>query len=83
MKFSDLVEGELEKAREKHTTKMYSAHEAFAVIFEELDEFWDEVRKKRPDQVALLKELVQTAAMCQRAAEDIGLMEHYEAINND
>lgn len=75
MTFADLVADELTKARALHAD-MTNCHEAFAVIYEELDEFWEEVRKKsrlRTD-AAMLKELVQTAAMCQRAAEDLGLV---------
>jgi hypothetical protein len=43
------------------------------VILEELDEFWEEVRKKRSqrDPLRMLGELVQIAAMAQRCAEDV------------
>lgn len=53
-----------------------SLHEAYSVILEELDELWEHVRKRRQDRVPAetLKELVQIAAMCQRAAEDLGLV---------
>lgn len=73
--FSDLVFGEIEKARARNAP-INSAHEGFAVIAEELDEFWDEVRKRRSqhDPVRMLAELVQVAAMCQRTAEDLGLL---------
>lgn len=73
--FLDMVETELAKAREKHATPFHNAHEAFAVIYEELDEFWDEVRAQKHDKGKLLKELIQTAAMCYRAAEDLHLMD--------
>jgi hypothetical protein len=55
---------------------MNSAHEAWAVILEELEEFRLEVfkRRERRDCKAMLQELIQTAAMCQRAAEDLGLI---------
>ena len=36
----------MERARTKHKP-INSAHEGYAVILEELDEFWDEVKKKR------------------------------------
>lgn len=47
-----------------------SAHEAFAVLLEEVDELWDEVRKKREnrDSVAMWNELVQIAACCLKTA---------------
>jgi len=46
-----------------------SAHEAYGVILEELDEFWDEVKKKRNlrNTDNMRKELVQVAAMCLKA----------------
>lgn len=66
------VECELARARAKHAP-IHSAHEGYAVILEELDEFWHEVLKKREsrDVVAMYSELVQVAAMAQRVAEDV------------
>lgn len=54
-----------------------SLHEGYAIIKEELDEFWQEVMKKRKERSAekLHSELVQIAAMCQRTAEDLSLKE--------
>ena len=56
---------------------MRCAHEAYAVILEELDEFWEQV-KINPAKQALRKgrlrsELIQTAAMCVRAVIDLEL----------
>lgn len=52
---------------------MNSHHEAYAVILEELDEYWEEVRKKKSerdlDNTRL--ELVQIAAMAIRAYFDL------------
>lgn len=72
--FAALVREELACAR-RGNKPMNSAHEAYAVVLEELDEFWEEVRKKRIDRdpQKMLTELVQIAAMCQRAAEDLRL----------
>lgn len=72
--FEMLVREELQDAR-KVFPPMRNAHEAYAVILEELEEFWVWVRVKqsRRDHREMLKELVQVAAMCQRAAEDLGL----------
>jgi hypothetical protein len=61
---------------------MNSAHEAYAVILEELDEFWDLAKlnpRKLSDQAqadrlrAMREELVQVAAMCVRAIVDCEL----------
>jgi hypothetical protein len=46
--------------------KMSSFHEGKAIIEEELDELWDEVKKKRPSKKALRNEAVQLAAMAVR-----------------
>lgn len=60
-------------SQQRHT--MHSAHEAYAVILEELDEFWEEVRLKRVNRnpAAMRKELIQVAAMCLRATLDLEL----------
>jgi hypothetical protein len=49
-----------------------SHHEAYAVILEELDEYWQAVKDKtiRPDSVKIYQELVQVAAMVTRAVLD-------------
>lgn len=57
----ELVIQELHKAMTKHPNPMRSTHEGWAVIREELDEMWDEVRADRPDLA--LKEAKQVAAM--------------------
>jgi nucleoside phosphorylase len=68
------VADELQEARAKFGP-MASTHEAYAVIKEEFDEFWEELRKKRPDRENLRMELIQVAAMAIRAAVDCGLMQ--------
>jgi hypothetical protein len=40
-----------------------SPHEGYAVILEELDELWDEVKKGTQDPAAMFKEAKQVAAM--------------------
>lgn len=66
------VRWELARARDLHQP-INSSHEGYAVILEELDEFWEEVRKKRSqrDPEKMWAELVQIAAMAQRVAEDV------------
>ncbi len=50
-----------------------SAHEGYAVILEELDELWDEVKKKQAERSSetLKKEAVQVGAMAMRFLVDI------------
>lgn len=70
--FPELVELELAAARRGHKPQN-SAHEGYAVLLEEMDELWDEVRKRRHSRSAfkMLGELVQIGAMAQRMAEDV------------
>lgn len=70
--FNELVAEEVATARSKHAP-INSVHEGYAVILEELDEVWEEVKKKTKerDLPHLLKELVQVSAMAQRTAEDV------------
>ena len=74
-KFADKVETELKYARDQHG-KITGAHDAYGRLLEEVDEFWEEVKKRKlfrnPDR--MLDELVQIGAMAQRAAEDLALI---------
>lgn len=66
----------LSGARRKHTTPINSTHQAYALIKEELDEYWDELRLREGQyrhRLQLYYELLDIAAVCQRAAEDLGL----------
>lgn len=60
------VHHEVHRAEEKHAP-MNSAHEAYAVIREEVDEYWDEVKADRGYQASARTELIQIAAMAVRA----------------
>lgn len=73
--FDQLVALELLEARMNHGD-IASAHEGYAVIKEELEEFWKQVKKKENtrDKGNMLLELVQVAAMAQRTAEDLKLI---------
>jgi hypothetical protein len=67
--FPLLVSAELISATNKFGP-INSLHEGYAIILEELDEFWDAVKSKESDSLDILMELVQVAAMCQRTAMD-------------
>lgn len=71
MTFPEMVSAELARAREKHAP-INSLHEGYAVLLEEVEEFWSLVMagRKRRDRGMALAELVQIAAMAQRIAED-------------
>lgn len=76
IRFEDHVVRELQKAREKHPP-IVSVHAGYAIILEELEEFWDEVKKQQRDKPKMMEELIQVAAMCQRVAEDLHLNDWY------
>ena len=68
---SDAI-AELVRAQAKFP-KFNSAHEGYAVIKEEFDELWEEIKKneKTRDPVRMRKEAVQVAAMALRFIEDV------------
>lgn len=66
-----LVEAELARARAAHPGCFNSAHEGFAVLKEEVDELWDEVRTRDRDMQAMREEAIQVAAMALRFIEDV------------
>ena len=70
--FTTAVQGELNLARHNHGP-IHSAHEGYAVLLEEVEEVWEEVRKPRRERSKerMFDELVQVAAVAQRMAEDI------------
>jgi hypothetical protein len=64
---------ELVRATSIHTRKFNSAHEGYAVILEELDELWDEVKKNgsQRDVQKMRDEAIQVAAMAMRFVVDV------------
>jgi hypothetical protein len=76
----------LQDVREEyeHATRKYggfnSAHEGYAVILEELDELWEEVRRKRAnrDHKNMYRESVQIAAMALKFALTVALKQPKE-----
>lgn len=68
MAFIDRVASELSKALEKHGKEAWSRHQAYGIIKEEFDEFWEAIRHDAQDE-ELLHELSHVSAMCQRFAD--------------
>jgi hypothetical protein len=58
---------EINRAREKHGP-FHSTHEAYAVILEELEEWWESVKADEPDD----DELISVAAMSMLAVAELG-----------
>lgn len=61
---------ELQCAQSTHPP-MNSGHEGYAVIKEELDELWDEIKLKRQNVKNMRKEALQVAAMGLRFIIDV------------
>lgn len=63
---------EITKVRSKYKP-FNSAHEAYGVLAEEVNEFWDEVKKRRTlrNPQRMREELIQIAAVAIRAAVDL------------
>lgn len=61
------------KQAEAMFPSFHSVHQGYAVILEELDELWDEIRKKPEDRdpAKLRAEAVQVAAMAIRFVNDL------------
>lgn len=59
---------EVLRAKTMFKENFHNQHEGYAVILEELDELWEEVKKnqKNYDIAAQRKEAIQCAAMCIR-----------------
>ncbi len=64
------VKWTLQKAIKKHAP-MHSAHEGYAVLLEEVDELWDEVKRQTVDGSAMRKEALHVAAMAVRFLLDL------------
>lgn len=66
----NIVGKELRRAQAAHKP-MASAHEGYAVIKEELEELWTEVKANPPDKRKMAVEAIQTAAMAARLCLDV------------
>ncbi|WP_158795503.1 hypothetical protein [Pedobacter sp. L105] len=67
------IESELQSAKERFPTKLNSLHEGYAIISEEFDEFWDEIKKKEQDRdlLKLKTEGIHVIAMMIRTLQDL------------
>ena len=55
-----------------HFRKYNSFHEGYAVIKEELDELWDEIKSKERTLTNMRKEAIQVAVTAIRFIQDLG-----------
>ena len=73
--FFDKARAELNRARKINPEAFVCAHHGYAILLEEVDELWAEVKKKpyQRDREEMLEECLQIAAMAGRIAEDLRL----------
>lgn len=71
MNFNELVQQELDSARSKYPIMFHSHHEAYAVLKEEVDEYWDEVKKKNSNKENMKEEIIQIAAIAKAIYQDL------------
>jgi NTP pyrophosphatase (non-canonical NTP hydrolase) len=62
------VSTELDRAYAKHGAEPWGRHEFYAILKEEVDELWDDIKSDAP-QKNVEAELTQIAAMCFRYYE--------------
>lgn len=68
---SEVVE-EVNRATDMFPRPQFSAHEAYAVLKEEVDELWDEVKGKHPErQTRMREEAIQVSAMAIRFVHEV------------
>ncbi|SPF40773.1 conserved hypothetical protein [Candidatus Desulfosporosinus infrequens] len=60
---ASLLISELERANKIYGTSFASPHEGYAVMLEEMEELFEEIRQKRPDKERLREEAIQVGAM--------------------
>ena len=67
-----LIESEFTRAADLYPG-FHSNHEGYAVIKEEVDELWDEIKKSKDvrGNSRMKEELIQIAAMCVRFLNDL------------
>ncbi len=64
------INHELLRAKEKFPDNFNSYHEGYAVLKEEVDELWDEVKLKTPDRLKIYNEAKQVACMAIRIMQE-------------
>ena len=73
-----VVINELKRATSKNG-KFNSAHEGYAILLEEVDELWDEIKWNHAYQIDAAEEAKQVAAMAIRYLIDFGKDDWYYA----
>lgn len=66
--YQELVNQEIQSAIQKHGDNQWGRHEFYAILKEEVDEAWDDIKSDAP-QNQLEKEIIQIMAVCLRYLE--------------
>lgn len=69
-KINELVLQEINHAKAKHTGNFNSRHEAYAILLEEVEELWHEI-KTDADDSRVIAEAVQVIAVCYRLLTEV------------
>lgn len=64
----EAIQRETERAYRKHGTDQWGRHEFYAVLKEEVDELWDEIKLDNP-QIRVRLEVIDVMAVCLRYLE--------------
>ncbi len=69
----ELIANEVARAKTMYPENFVNQHEGYAVMLEEVDELWDEIKKKQKDYDLLKqkKEAIQVAAMAVRICVEL------------
>lgn len=78
----DTVETEYLRAKFNHSEPFKNAHEGYAVLLEEVDELWDEI-KHGQDKEMMCAEAIQIAAMAIRFIRELTIFEASMKISTD
>lgn len=62
---------EVVRAKTKHPGDFHSVHEGYAILLEEVDELWFEVKRQKPNRNVMRTEAIQVAAMAVRFAQEL------------
>ena len=69
----ELIKNEVSRAKTMYPTNFVNQHEGYAVMLEEVDELWDEIKKNQKNYNLLnqKKEAIQIAAMAVRICVEL------------
>ncbi|KLU65705.1 hypothetical protein DEAC_c23350 [Desulfosporosinus acididurans] len=70
-KTSFLFVEELQRANRIYGPSFASPHEGYAIMREELEELWEEIKKKRPDKLRMMEEAIQVGAMAMKFIQSL------------